>query len=108
MSLIALQWIFDPQSAAAGLAMPLLDGAARSTQVGDFTAFFTCVGGFCLWGAWRSSPHWVLAAGLILLAAAVFRTLAWAVHGADFAVASISIEIVTATILIIAARQFAQ
>ena len=46
-----VNWIFDAQGAAEGLAMPLLDGMARSTQAGDLTGFFLCLGGFGLYGA---------------------------------------------------------
>ena len=40
----AVNWILDPQSAANGLEMELLEGAGRSTQVGDMTAFFFGLG----------------------------------------------------------------
>ena len=71
-----LGWILDAQGAAEGLGMPLLDGIARSTQVGDLTGFFLCLGGFGLWGAYQQSPTWLLASGFLLFGAAVGRTLA--------------------------------
>ena len=51
MAVITLGWLTDPSSAAANLGMPLLDGLGRSTQVGDFTAFFAAVAGFSLYAA---------------------------------------------------------
>ena len=67
MLVTALGWITDPASAAANLGMPLLDGIGRSTQIGDFTAFFIAVAGFSLYGAWKESPHWVRSAAIVLL-----------------------------------------
>ena len=53
MLITGLGWITDPASAAANLGMPLLDDLGRSTQIGDFTAFFIAVAGFSLYGAWK-------------------------------------------------------
>jgi hypothetical protein len=33
-------WLVVPERAAGSLGMPLLTGLARSTQIGDFAAFF--------------------------------------------------------------------
>ena len=52
---LGLRWIFDAQGAAEGLGMPL-DGMARSTQVGDLTGLFLCLGGFGLWAPINSPP----------------------------------------------------
>ena len=35
---IALQWLLSPGQAASSLDLPLLSGAARSTQIGDMGA----------------------------------------------------------------------
>ena len=72
-----VNWIFDAQGAAEGLGMPLLDGMARSTQAGDLTGFFLCLGGFGLYGAYSESPTWLRAAGFLLRVSA--RVLALAV-----------------------------
>jgi hypothetical protein len=44
----AAGWLVNPLSASVGLGMPLLDGVARSTQIGDIGGLF--------WpsAAWRS------------------------------------------------------
>ena len=44
MLLQALNWLFDPSSAAAGLSMSLLEGEGGNTQIGDFTSFFFTAG----------------------------------------------------------------
>ena len=46
----AISWLFDPTAAAAGLGMPYLEGIGRSTQVGDFSAFFVFLVVMCIAG----------------------------------------------------------
>lgn len=102
-TLQGLGWIVVPERAAAGLGMPLLDGIGRSTQVGDFTAFFLMAGLSMLLG---SRPG---RAGLLRLPAALFgmaavgRILAWALHGAAFAALFIIIEVAVSAMLLKAA-----
>jgi hypothetical protein len=100
MGLSAIGWLTDPASAAAGLGMPLLDGIGRSTQVGDFTAFFVTASVLAIYGAIRQETPWLIAPALLLGGAAVFRTLAWLVHGAEFATAPIVVEVVLTALLI--------
>jgi len=53
----------------------------------------------------RMSPTWLRGAAMLLAGAAAMRTLAWAVHGADFATEFIIIETLSgAAFLFIAAR----
>ena len=99
-------WIMDPATAAEGLGMPLLDGLARSTQVGDFTSFFLAMGSMAMLGAIRSNGTWLRASAVLLGGAAVMRTLAWAVHDADLATEFIAIEAVTAIVLLAIAFRF--
>ncbi len=103
MGITAVGWLTDPASAAEGLGMPLLDGIGRSTQVGDFSAFFVGVTTFCVLGILRNQPVWLLSAAIILGLAAVMRTFAWLFHGAAFATAPIVVEVVTTALLIGAA-----
>ena len=43
-------WLVNPANAAAGLAMPLLEGMGGNTQIGDFTSFFFTAGVFACIG----------------------------------------------------------
>lgn len=95
----AIGWLVDPSSAAAGLGMPLLDGLARSTQIGDLSAFFLASGGMALFGAVRTRPVWIRPAAVLFAAAALMRTLAWALHGAAFATTFVVIEVGVASVL---------
>ena len=101
----AVTWIVDPTAAALSLGMPLLDGVGRSTQIGDLSSFF--VGGtiLCFIGAIREQGHWLQAVALLLTLTAIFRTLAWAVHGAAFTTVFIVAETVMAAILLFSAMQ---
>lgn len=100
----ALNWIVDPASAAAALEMPLVsEGPGRSTQIGDFIAFFSSVAAMIIIGVLRRSAPWLQAAALILGLAAAGRTLAWLAHGAAFAPKFIAIELAAAVVLLIAA-----
>ncbi len=98
-------WLVAPEQAAAGLGMSLLEGVGRSTQVGDFTAFFAVLGGSILFGARAGSAGWLHFPAALLASAALFRSIAWAVHGAAFATAPIVIELISAAILLAAARR---
>ena len=84
--------------------MPLLDGAARSTQIGDFSAFFIGVTIFCVLGAIKQQTTWIYSAAIILGLAAVMRTLAWTVHGAAFVASAVIAEVVLTVLLLISAR----
>jgi hypothetical protein len=95
----ALQGIFDPAAAAEALGLPLLDGLARSTEIGDLGAFFIACSGMILYGAATAKPHWLRAPAILVGSAAFVRTLAWILHGADFAAAFIAVEVVVAGIL---------
>ncbi len=99
-----LAWIAAPARAAAGLGMPLLDGLARSTQIGDLASFFLAAGTTIVVGAQPGNARLLLVPAGMLAAAAVVRTLAWALHGAAFAAVFIAIEVGVAALLLVAVR----
>jgi hypothetical protein len=99
-------WVVAPARAAEGLGMPLLDGLGRSTQVGDFAAFFLTAGATMLIGTRPGRARLLLVPAGLLAAAAVVRTLAWAVHGAALAVAFVTVEVAVAALLLVAVRTF--
>jgi hypothetical protein len=105
MLFMGVNWIIDPASAAQGLGMEYLEGEGRSTQVGDMTSFFIGVGVMALLGLWTQNRTWLYSATLLMGGAAVFRTLAWAIHDAPFATVSITIEVVSVLLFLAAARQ---
>jgi len=104
MGVNALMWVTNPAAAAQNLGMPLLDGIGRSAQAGDFASFFFACSVMAFLAAWKQNPTWAYGAALLLGGAAVFRTLAWAVHGAEFATVFIVVEAVLTLMLLVAAQ----
>jgi Domain of unknown function (DUF4345) len=103
--LIAIQWLLSPGEAAHGLDLPLLSGAARSTQIGDTGAFFLGIGTCFLLGAIRLERQWFQAAALLVGGAAFYRVVAWAFHGAPFTTDKIGVELFTLAIAAFAASR---
>jgi len=98
-------WLVVPDRAAAGLGMPLLDGLARSTQVGDFAAFFLALGLSILAGVRPGHARVLYFPAGLLGGAAVSRTVAWATHGAAFAATFIMVETVACLLLLASAQR---
>ena len=103
-TLQGLAWLVAPARTAAGLGMPLLDGLARSTQIGDLSAFFLVAGVTMLVGSRPGRARLLYVPAGLIGGAAVTRTLAWALHGADFAALFIAIEVAIGLVLLTAAR----
>jgi len=104
-ALQGLGWLVAPDRAAAALGMPVLDGLARSTQFGDFAAFFLTLGVSILAGVGPGRARLLYFPAGLLGSAAFGRIVAWAVHGAAFATTFIVVEIVASVVLIGAARR---
>lgn len=98
-------WLIAPARIAGSLGMPLLDGIGRSTQVGDFASFFLTAGITMLIGTRPGRARVLLFPMALIGGAAVMRTLAWLLQGADFAFVFIAVEVVTGAILYRAAGQ---
>ena len=97
-----LQWIINPASVADSLGMPLLEGVGLSTQIGDLGSFFITVGAMTLIGAITTTRHWFYAPSILLLVAALYRTLSTILYGAPFVMSAIVVEISTGLFLIFA------
>ena len=102
----ALGWILDPTTAAAGLAMVLVEGPGESTlgmntQIGDFTSFFFTAGLMACIGAYRNEHVWLYSTISLLGSAALFRSYAGLVHGADYLMPAIVAEIIMSALLLL-------
>ena len=104
-TLQGIAWLVDPARVAAGLGMPLLDGLARSTQVGDLASFFLVAGVTMLLGSRDGRAPLLYVPAALIGGAAVTRTLAWLWQGADFAAFFITVEVLVAATLITGARR---
>lgn len=100
-----LGWLFTPALVAGSLGMPLLDGLGRSTQIGDFASFFLVGGISMIIGSRPGRARALYFPAALIGGAAVTRTLAWLLQGADFAAAFISVEVATGLLLLYAARR---
>ena len=103
-----LLWIFAPEQAAKQIEMPLLQGIARSSEIGDLGAFFMATAGMILLGAATARPTWLQAAAMLVGGAAAIRTLAWLLHDAPFATRFIVFELAITGLLLFAAARFAK
>ena len=93
-------WLVAPERAAASLGMPVLDGLARSTQFGDFAAFFLTLGVSILAAIAIGRARLLYFPAGLLGSAALCRTVAWAAHGAAFAATFIVVEVVACLLLL--------
>jgi uncharacterized membrane protein len=99
----AALWLIVPARAAEALKMPLLTGAALSTQM-DIGAFFLGGAIFTVMALITRERPWFIAAAVLVLGAAFYRTAAFAFHGAPFLSGMVGIEVAMGTVLIIASR----
>ena len=101
-------FIAQPEQAASSLGMPYLEGMGRSTQVGDFAAFFVSCAAMCGLGVWKRRATWLYGAAMLLGSAAVFRTVSTVLHDAPFATQFIVFEGVFAALLIWCAGRYSK
>ena len=104
---MGLQWILSPANIAESLGMPLLEGVGLSTQIGDLGSFFITVGAMTLIGAITTTRHWFYAPSMLLLVAALYRTLSTLLYGAPFVISAIAVEVVVGLFLIFASSKIA-
>ena len=97
-----LQWIISPANVAESLGMPLLEGVGLSTQIGDLGSFFITVGAMTSIGAITTIRHWFYAPSMLLLVAALYRTLSTLLYGAPFVMSAIVVEVSVGLFLIFA------
>ncbi len=103
MTANAALWLVLPARAAAALAMPLLTGPALSSQM-DIGAFFLAGASFIVTALVTRERPWFIAAAVLALAAAAYRTAAFLFHGAPFLAGLIGVEVAMGMVLIIGSR----
>ncbi len=100
---VGIRWAVDPSGTAEMLGMPLLSGLGLSTQIGDLGSFFLSVGLMSLIGLISQQAAWFYSAAMLLLIAAFYRVIAWAMYGAVFATEQLAVEVIVSTLFIVAA-----
>ena len=72
----------------------------RSTQIGDIGSFFITVGVMTLVGVITTTRHSFYATSMLLLIAAIYRTLSTLIYDAPFVMSAIVVEVVVGLFLI--------
>jgi hypothetical protein len=101
----AVRLVIEPGAAVESLGMPLLDAQARSTQLGDLTAFFFTASLSALIGISTEQRFWFYPAAMLTGLTALFRLLAWLLHDAALTTQFIVMEMVFCSLFLLAARQ---
>ncbi|MCR9260321.1 MAG: hypothetical protein NXH95_11400 [Pseudomonadaceae bacterium] len=101
---MGLRWLVAPADIAPEFGFVLGDGLGRSSQVGDFAAFFLTLGICILMGLVSGRRLWYYPPAMLLLLAAIGRILAWTLHDATFAGGMIAFEVLVAALLLAASR----
>lgn len=102
--LMGLRWWFDPAGSAAEFGMTLSTGVGLSTEIGDISSLFI-TGSLCMFlGLFKGDVRWFYAPTLLVVFAAIGRTVAWAFHDASPALEFILPEVVFAVINILAIK----
>lgn len=96
----AYSWVTNPSKASSDLGMPYLEGIGRSSQIGDFSAFFIGIGIFCFIGSIFKNISFLVAAIIILISAAAMRIIAWQLYSASFATLFVAVEIISSIMLL--------
>ena len=105
---IGLRWAIDPSSAASDLGMTLLSGVGRSSQIGDLGALFLSMGSMILIALTTGQRSWFYAPALMLSLIAVLRILAWLLHGAALTLDMIILEVIVASLLLLASSRLSR
>ena len=101
---LGIRWLVDPSASAIGLGLAPQVGLGLSSQVGDLSAFFLVTGLGILFGLASGNRLWYYPSVMLLLAAAIGRTIAWLFHDAAFAPLLIATEIGVGLLLVFASK----
>jgi len=97
-------WWLIPETVSPNLGLVLQGGVGRSTQIGDFGAFFLTVGLCMVSGAYTTRRHWFYPPMLLLALAATGRSVAWLFHDAPLAYDMIAVELLVVGLLLLTAN----
>ncbi|ARN75204.1 arylsulfatase [Oceanicoccus sagamiensis] len=101
---LGIRWVAEPEAIAAQLGMPLMEGTALNTQIGDMGAFFFAGGLMALIGVFSGKREWFYSAMLLIGSAGVFRVLALLVQDAELPIDKLVVEIVIFSLLLAASK----
>jgi hypothetical protein len=102
------QWLVSPDAAAAALMMPLLKGAALSSQMGDVGGLFLAMGLLVTGAVVSRKGDWLMSVSIILACIAIFRLFSFMLHGATLIPQMVVFEIVLSIWFGIASRRLSR
>ena len=102
------RWLVSPDVAASTMMMPLLKGAALSSQMGDIGGLFLGMGLLVTGAVVSRKGDWLMSVSILLACIAIFRLLSFALHDASLVPQMIVFEIVLSIWLGIASRKLAR
>jgi hypothetical protein len=105
MLAIGLAWAIMPAKAAEAIKLPLLEGEALGTQIGDGGALFLSIGLMIIAALFTGRRILFQIPAMMFMGIAFLRILAHFVHGADLTMPFVVIEAVSAGILLLAAKR---
>lgn len=105
---MGVRWLVVPSGMAPELGFVLADGVGRSSQIGDFAAFFLTAGICILLGLVSGKRIWFYPPVMLLLLAAVGRVISWVLHDAAFAGSMILFEVGVSILLLVGSRWLSQ
>lgn len=107
MMVIGLAWVAVPAKAAELIKMPLMEGAALGSQIGDGGTMFLSMGVMIIVGVVSGRRILLQIPALMFLSVALLRVVAHLVHGADLTSEFVGVEVISAAILWLAAKRVA-
>lgn len=99
------QWLVSPEASASALMMPLLHGAALSSQMSDIGGLFLGMGLAVLAAIVTRKGDWLMPISIILGCIGIFRLLAFSLHDATLLPQMVVVEIVLSVWFAVASRQ---
>jgi hypothetical protein len=102
------RWLVSPEAAASNLMMPLLKGAALSSQMGDIGGLFMAMGLLTMGAVVSRKGDWLMSVSVLLGCIAIFRIFAYTLHGAVLVRQMVVFEIVLSIWLSIASRKISK
>jgi hypothetical protein len=103
-----VRWMVFPGGIAPEFGLELGDGLGLSSLLGELGAFFLTLGLFLAAALLTGQRLWFYPPAMLLLFAALGRTLAWLLHGAALAVPMIAVELLVGGLTLLAARTLAE
>ncbi len=102
------RWLVSPEAAASTLMMPLLKGAALSSQMGDVGGLFLGMGLLVMGAVVSRKGDWLMSVSILLACIVIYRLLAFALHGASLVPQMIVLEIILSIWIGFASRKLSK